>query len=83
MNQVFDLGISALELVIIISGPVIIASLIVGFGISLLQGMTQIQDFTISFVPKLIVVSLVIILTAGWMGSQIARFTLNIWLFFP
>jgi flagellar biosynthetic protein FliQ len=83
MDQLMTLSISALQLVIIVSGPVLLSSLIVGFGISLLQGMTQIQDFTISFVPKLIAVSLVVALTAGWIGAQIVRFTLQTWDYIP
>jgi flagellar biosynthetic protein FliQ len=83
MDQLMTLSVSALQLVIIVSGPVLLASMIVGFGISLLQGMTQIQDFTISFVPKLIAVSLVVALTAGWIGAQIVRFTLQTWEFIP
>ncbi len=82
MDQLITLSLSALQLVIIVSGPVLLASMIVGFGISLLQGMTQIQDFTLSFVPKLIAVSLVVALTAGWIGAQIVRFTLQTWALF-
>jgi flagellar biosynthetic protein FliQ len=71
------LSLSALQLVVIVSGPVLLASLIVGFGVAMLQGMTQIQDFTLSFVPKLIAVSLVVALTARWIGMEILRFTLE------
>ncbi|MFH1438245.1 MAG: flagellar biosynthetic protein FliQ [Pseudomonadota bacterium] len=83
MEHLLTLSLSALQLVIIVSGPVLLASMIVGFGVSMLQGMTQIQDFTLSFVPKLIAVSLVIAITAKWIGSQILRFTLEVWGFFP
>lgn len=83
MENLLALSISALQLVILVSGPVLLASLIVGFGVSMLQGMTQIQDFTLTFVPKLIVVSLVMAVTARWIGGQILRYTLEAWSFFP
>lgn len=79
MEHLLSYSITAIQLVLIISGPVLIASLITGLGISLLQSMTQIQDFTLSFVPKLIVVSLVLALTSKWIGAQILRFTIEVW----
>lgn len=81
MEHAMTLSLSALQLVIIVSGPILTASMIVGFGVAMLQGMTQIQDFTLSFVPKLIAVSLVLALTAGWIGAEILRFTLEAWRF--
>ncbi len=79
MEGLVTLSLHALQLVLVLSGPTLIASLIVGFGVSLLQGMTQIQDFTVTFVPKLVAVSLVLSLTAGWIGVQIVRFSLKTW----
>ena len=81
MEHAMTLSLSALQLVVIVSGPVLLASMIVGFGVAMLQGMTQIQDFTLSFVPKLIAVSLVVALTARWIGMEILRFTLEAWKF--
>lgn len=82
MEYLLTLSISALQIVILVSGPVLLASMIVGFGVSMLQGMTQIQDFTLTFVPKLLVVSLVLGLTARWIGAQILRYTLEAWSIF-
>jgi len=79
MDSLLALSVSALQLVLVVSGPVLVASLIVGFGVSLLQGMTQVQDFTLSFVPKLVAVSLVLAATCRWAGEQVLRFTLEAW----
>jgi flagellar biosynthetic protein FliQ len=83
MEHMIALSLSALQIAILVSGPVLLASLIVGFGLAMLQGMTQIQDFTLSFVPKLITVSLVLALTARWIGAQILRFTIEAWSVLP
>jgi len=83
MEHMITLSLSALQIAILVSGPVLLASLIVGFGLAMLQGMTQIQDFTLSFVPKLITVSLVLALTARWIGAQILRFTIEAWSVLP
>ena len=64
----------AILLVIILSAPAVLASLIVGLTISLFQATTQIQDQALTFVPKLVAVMLVIILFGGWMVSNAINF---------
>lgn len=65
--------------VLILSAPTVIAGLLVGFIISLFQAVTQIQEQTLTFVPKIIVVFLVLLLTGGWMVTQITDFTHETW----
>ena len=64
-----------LLLVLVLSGPPLLASLLVGFLLGVFQGATQIQDSTLAFVPKLVVVLLTLIaigplLGAHWCGSH-------------
>jgi flagellar biosynthetic protein FliQ len=65
----------ALLLVLVLSAPALLASLVVGLVVGLLQATTQVQEPTLTFVPKLLAVFLVLALSAPWMGVQLLRFT--------
>lgn len=69
-----ELGRQALWLTLVVSAPVILVALGVGFLVSVLQAATQIQEFTLSFVPKILAVLLTLALAAPWMGEQLVRF---------
>ncbi len=64
-----------LLLVLVLSGPPLLASLLVGFLLGVFQGATQIQDSTLAFVPKLVVVLLTLIAIGPLLGAQLVRFT--------
>ena len=63
------------DVIIVGAGPVVLASMVVGVAIALLQALTQVQEMTLTFVPKMIVVFLVFSLTASFMGAQFSVFT--------
>jgi flagellar biosynthetic protein FliQ len=65
----------ALILVLLISGGPMLASMLVGFSVSLFQATTQIQEQTLSYVPKLVAVLLTLIVIGPWMLSQAVLFT--------
>ena len=65
-------------IVMMLSAPFLISSLIIGIIISILQAVTQIQDMTISFVPKFILLGVVLLATGGWMMSIMHDFTIRI-----
>lgn len=73
----------ALLLVLILSMPPIIVATVVGVLVSLLQALTQIQEQTLGFAVKLIVVTLVLLLTAGWTGAEMYKYTEHIFEIFP
>jgi flagellar biosynthesis protein FliQ len=83
MHQLTYVTQQALILTLVASGPPIIMSLFVGFIISVFQAATQIQEQTLSFAPKLVVVFGVLGLAGPWIGSQLLRFTFNIYDRFP
>jgi flagellar biosynthetic protein FliQ len=64
-----------LYVVLLVSLPVVLVSLAVGLTVSLLQATTQIQDHTLSFVPKLVAVLATLAVAGPWMGDQLVRFT--------
>jgi flagellar biosynthesis protein FliQ len=63
-----------LILVLLLSAPPLLASLAIGFVVGIFQAATQIQDQTVSFVPKLVVVVLIIIAIGPILGAQLLRF---------
>jgi flagellar biosynthetic protein FliQ len=72
-----------LILVLLLSGPPLLASVAVGFLVGILQSATQIQDQTLAFVPKLVVVLLVLAAMGPALGAQLVRFTHALFLSFP
>ena len=58
----------------IIGAPVILGALIVGLVVSILQVITQIQDSTLSFIPKIIAVSVILMLFGGWMLNELVHY---------
>ncbi len=61
--------------VIMVGGPALIASLVVGILISLFQALTQIHEATLAFVPKILVVFLILIILGGWMLNTLVDFS--------
>jgi flagellar biosynthetic protein FliQ len=55
--------------------PILVTSLVIGFTISLFQSMTQIQEFTLAFVPKLIGVGIALLICGNWMLHTLITFT--------
>ncbi len=68
----------ALEITLILAGPTLLVSLIIGSLVSLFQAATQINETTLTFVPKTIGIVLVLLLLGSWMGQQLLAFTANI-----
>lgn len=73
----------ALLMILILSGPALITSLVVGLMISVFQATTQIQEQTLTFVPKIVAVFLVIGLLGNWLISQLVVFSARIYSLIP
>ncbi len=80
MNQsvVVDIAQEAIRIVFLVSGPVLILGLLVGLLVSIIQATTQIQEATLSFVPKIIVVGLTLLIFGPWMMALMNDFTINL-----
>ncbi|MET1042663.1 MAG: flagellar biosynthesis protein FliQ [Microbacteriaceae bacterium] len=74
-NAVLDIGLQSLLIAAKLAAPVLITALVVGFAISLFQSMTQIQEVTLSFVPKAIAVCIALVVSGHWMISEMVAFT--------
>ena len=80
MNDQFvlDLARQALLMALQLAAPFLIAALIVGLVMGILQSLTQIQEQTLAFVPKLVVIGIVFVLALPWMLQSIVAYTRTI-----
>lgn len=74
-STVINIAAQALYLIGKIAGPILIATLGIGLFVSFFQAITQIQEATLTFVPKLIVVALVFFFAGHWMIGELVSFT--------
>jgi flagellar biosynthesis protein FliQ len=81
MNQdvVVNLAMQAMQLSLKIGGPLLIVALVVGLIVSVFQAVTQIQEQTLSFIPKIVAAAVVIIVAGPWMLGQILVYTQELW----
>jgi flagellar biosynthetic protein FliQ len=77
IDLVKDLSGEVFKTILLASGPPLIVSLVVGLIVSFFQAITQIQEFTLTFVPKIIAVFLSIFLLLPWMAQVLITFTTN------
>jgi len=76
--QALEIARSALLLVCILVGPLLLTSLIVGAAIGLLQALTQVQEMTLTFVPKMVAMGVVLLLSLPMIGRALADFMAKI-----
>ena len=74
-TAVIHIAVEALLVAGKLAAPVLVTSLVIGFAISLFQSATQIQEFTLAFVPKVIGVSLALLVCGHWMLTTMITFT--------
>jgi len=77
MNEADALDIvqSAIWTVLVASAPAVVAAMLVGISIALLQALTQVQEITLTFVPKIVAILLALVLTGPFIGAQIYAFS--------
>jgi flagellar biosynthetic protein FliQ len=67
----------AIKVTILVSMPMLLLGLIVGLAISIFQAVTQIQEMTLTFVPKILIVLVALLFFASWMLEQLMQFTMT------
>lgn len=77
-NELYTYSYQALILILLLSGPPIIISTVLGLMVAIFQAATQIQEQTLSFTVKLFAVVFTVILLGGWLGSTVMQFTQTI-----
>jgi flagellar biosynthetic protein FliQ len=68
----------AIKVTILVSLPILTLGLLVGLVISIFQAVTQIQEMTLTFVPKILIVLVALLFFSNWMLEQLMQFTLNV-----
>lgn len=83
LNQIYQLTYQALYMVLLLSAPIVLLSVLAGLIVAVFQAATQIQEQTLSFAVKLFTAILVILAIGGFLGGQIVQFASNIFTNFP
>lgn len=73
-----QLGREAIWISLMISAPVLLAGMVVGLVVGLIQALTQIQEQTVAFVPKIVVMVLVVSVTLPWLISQMLQYSIDL-----
>jgi flagellar biosynthesis protein FliQ len=76
-DVVIEIGQSALRTTLFVAGPMLLAGMAVGLVISIVQAATQVNEMTMSFVPKIVAVFVVLVLSLPWTIGQLTAFTRN------
>lgn len=75
---VINLGQDALKTLAMLSAPLLLSTLVIGLIISVFQALTQINENTLTFVPKMIVVGIILVLAGPWMLDTMSSYTTNL-----
>ena len=78
-TELLDIGREAFWITLMVAGPAMLAGLAIGFVIALLQALTQVQEMTLVFVPRIIVMFLVLSLALPFMGGVLGQFALKLY----
>jgi flagellar biosynthesis protein FliQ len=77
-QTVIEIAQQALRVTLLVAGPMLLAGMLVGLVISIVQAATQINEMTMTFVPKIVTVMIVMVLSLPWMISHLLAFTRGI-----
>ena len=73
--MVIEIGMQSMTIAAKLGAPILLTALVVGFAVSLFQSVTQIQEATLSFVPKAVAIGLALLITGNWMLHEMVSFT--------
>ena len=77
-TDILDIAMQTMLVALKLSAPILATSLAIGFTISLFQAMTQIQEFTLAFVPKVVGIGVALIVSGNWMLHTLIDFTVDL-----
>jgi flagellar biosynthesis protein FliQ len=85
MNQdtVINLATQAMTLALEVAGPLLLVGLVIGLLVSLFQAVTQIQEMSLSFIPKIIGIAVLIVILGPWMLSHVISYAQNLYMSIP
>lgn len=77
-DVIIHLGQEALKTIAMLSAPLLLSTLVIGLMVSIFQALTQINEATLTFVPKMIVIAIVLVLAGPWMIDVMKSYTINL-----
>ncbi len=82
-TAVIEIAMQTMMVALKLAAPILLSALTVGFVVSLFQSMTQIQEFTLAFVPKLVAVGIAVLISGNWMLHTLINFTQDLFAMIP
>jgi flagellar biosynthesis protein FliQ len=82
-SQIMEIGAKAMWVTLQVSLPVLGVSLVVGLLVSIFQAVTQLQEPTLTFIPKILATVLVIVVAGPWMMNTMLAYTIELWSIIP
>jgi flagellar biosynthetic protein FliQ len=77
--QIIEIAIQSMTIAAKLGAPILLTALIVGFAVSLFQSVTQIQESTLSFVPKAVAIGIALLVSGNWMLHEMVSFTTQLY----
>ena len=82
-EMVLDVGRDSLWVIALLAAPLLLSALAVGLLVGMIQAATQIQEMTLTFIPKLIVLALALLIAGPWMLGVLTDFTITLYVSIP
>ncbi len=82
-TAIIEIALQTMLVALKLSAPILVTSLVIGFAVSLFQSVTQIQEFTLSFVPKVVGVGVALLISGNWMMHTLVSFTQDLFAALP
>ena len=82
-DQVINISMQAMEVAFKVSMPLLLVGLVIGLVVSIFQAVTQIQEQTLSFIPKIVGMGLVLVVAGPWMLSEVVTYTQELYSSIP
>lgn len=78
-TEIIEIATQTMVVALKLSAPILVTALVIGFAVSLFQSMTQIQEFTLAFVPKVVAVGVALLISGNWMLHTLMTFTIQLY----
>jgi flagellar biosynthesis protein FliQ len=82
-DTVINLATQAMTLGLEVAGPILLVGLVIGLAVSLFQAVTQIQEQSLSFIPKIVGLALLIVILGPWMLDRLVNYMTNLYMSIP
>ena len=82
-DTVISVAVSAMELALKVGAPIMLVGLVIGLAVSVFQAVTQIQEQTLTFIPKIVAMGVTLVVAGPWMLNQVVAYTQQLYSSIP